>query len=146
MTDKNQLVELSADIVTAHVANNAVAAGDMSDLIQLVHDGLVKVATRNSDPVPPSVVSVGASIRRDYLVCMICGAKHKTLRRHLKAVHGVTPEQYRKDYGLPATYPTMASEYSERRREIARSIVEARAEQSSDFEPEPKSSVQPAMS
>jgi predicted transcriptional regulator len=63
-----------------------------------------------------------ASIKPDYIVCMECGRKQKTLRRHLMTAHGMTPEQYRKDYGLPDTYPLTAPNYSERRRQMAMAI------------------------
>jgi predicted transcriptional regulator len=68
------------------------------------------------------VVSIRASIKPDYLVCMECGRKQKTLKRHLATAHGMTPEQYRRDYGLPDSYPMVASNYSEQRRAMAQSI------------------------
>jgi predicted transcriptional regulator len=67
-------------------------------------------------------VSVKASVKPEYIVCMECGRKQKTLRRHLQSAHGMTADQYRKDYGLPDTYPMVAPNYSERRREMAKSI------------------------
>ena len=118
--ENQQLVELTADIVSAHVANNTVALGEVANLVQQVHQALASLgqdAPAEVEKVP--VVSVRASIKPDHLVCMECGAKQKILKRHLKVSHDMTPEQYRQDYGLPATYPMIAPEYAERRRELA---------------------------
>jgi predicted transcriptional regulator len=119
-----QLVELTADIVAAHLANNKVAVGDVATLIQQVHSalaGIGKPATEAQEP-KLAVVSVRASIKPDYLVCMECGQRQKTLKRHLQAAHGMTPDQYRADYGLPSDYPMVARNYSERRSGMAKAI------------------------
>jgi predicted transcriptional regulator len=117
----NELTELTADIVAAHVSNNRVSANEMPHLIQQVHAALaglkqdVPEAAQGRSPL----VSVRASVKPDYIVCMKCGKKQKTLRRHLQSAHGMTPDQYRKDYGLPDTYPVTAPNYSEKRRTMA---------------------------
>jgi predicted transcriptional regulator len=59
-------------------------------------------------------------VKPDFIVCMECGKKQKTLRRHLQSAHGLTPDQYRADYGLPRGYPMTAPNYSESRREMAK--------------------------
>jgi predicted transcriptional regulator len=51
---------------------------------------------------------------------MECGKKQKMLKRHLLTAHGMIPEQYRNDYGLPASYPMVSEDYSERRRTLAK--------------------------
>jgi len=118
------LLTLTADIVAAHVSNNTVAVNDLPNLIQNVHGALSAVAGRTSgpEPKPEPKVSIRASVKPDYIVCMECGRKQKTLRRHLMSAHGMSPDQYRKDYGLPDSYPLTAPNYSERRREMAKSI------------------------
>ena len=68
------------------------------------------------------MVSVRSSVKPDYMVCMECGKKQKTLKRHLQAAHGMSPDQYRRDYGLPDTYPMTATNYSEQRRGMAKQI------------------------
>jgi predicted transcriptional regulator len=116
------LLTLTADIVSAHVANNRVSPGDVAGLVQQVHGALASLgepaAPADEQKVP--VVSVRASIKPDYIVCMECGKKQKMLKRHLRTAHGMSPEQYRSDYGLPASYPMVAETYSERRRALAR--------------------------
>jgi predicted transcriptional regulator len=118
------LIELTADIVAAHVSNNTVAVGDVGNLVQQVHTALQGLQNGAPDEVGPKipVVSVRASVKPDYIVCMECGRKQKTLRRHLQTAHGMTPDQYRKDYGLPHEYPMVAPNYSETRRQMAKSI------------------------
>jgi predicted transcriptional regulator len=122
--DINKLTEITADIVAAHVSNNWVAVNDLPNLIQQVHTalaGLGQGATAEQQGKTP-VVSVKASVKPDYIVCMECGRKQKTLKRHLQTAHGMNPQTYRKDYGLPDSYPMVAPNYSEQRRGLAKSI------------------------
>ena len=116
-----QLVELTADIVSAHVSNNTVAVGDVANLVQRVHEALVTLGQPTPEPQQEKtpIVSVRASIKPDFLVCMECGRKQKTLKRHLQNAHGMSPDQYRTDYGLPRDYPMVAPNYSKRRSEMA---------------------------
>jgi predicted transcriptional regulator len=122
--DKEQLVTLTADIVAAHVANNTIAVGDVPALVQQVYGALASLGDEAPAPVEEKqpVVSVKASIKPDYIVCMECGRKQKTLKRHLQTAHGMSPQQYRDDYGLPRDYPMVAPNYSKRRSEMAQSI------------------------
>ena len=119
-----QLVELTADIVSAHVSNNTVAVGDVANLVQRVHEALVSLGQPSPEPQQEKtpVVSVRASIKPDFLVCMECGRKQKTLKRHLQNAHGMTPDQYRTDYGLPRDYPMVAPNYAASRSELAKKM------------------------
>jgi len=125
MEESDTLIGLTAEIVANYVANNRVATNDVANLVQQVHGAL---AGLGGPPEPEAaeakspVVSVRASIKPDYLICMECGTKHKMLKRHIMTSHNMTPAQYRTDYGLPDTYPMVAQNYSERRRELAKSI------------------------
>jgi predicted transcriptional regulator len=93
-------------------------------LVQQVHEALTSLGQPQQEEPQAKVpfVSSRASVKPDYIVCMECRKQQKTLRRHLQTAHGMTPEQYRKDYGLPETYPMVSANYSERRREMAKSI------------------------
>jgi predicted transcriptional regulator len=124
MAEDNQLITLTADIVSAHVSNNSVAVGDVANLVQRVHEALAGLgqAPAEGPQSKTPVVSIRASVKPDYIVCMECGKKQKTLRRHLQTAHGMTPEQYRADYGLPREYPMTAPNYSEQRRSMAKTI------------------------
>jgi predicted transcriptional regulator len=123
--EQEKLIELTADIVAAHVANNTVSVGDMPALVQRIYEalsGLRDGGEQQARQEKTPVVSVRASIKPDFLVCMECGGKHKMLKRHLMNAHNMTPDQYRTDYGLPRDYPMVAPNYSEQRRTLAHSI------------------------
>jgi len=118
------LIALTADIVSAHVSNNSVAVSDLPLLIQNVHNAL---ASLGDDLVEPEVkqepaVSVRASIKPDYIVCLEDGKKLKMLKRHLMTHYQMTPEQYRAKWNLPADYPMVAPNYAEQRRSLAKKI------------------------
>lgn len=128
MSDNNGLTEtliaLTADIVSAHVSNNSVAVSDLPLLIQNVHNAL---ASLGDELVEPEVkqepaVSVRASIKPDYIVCLEDGKKLKMLKRHLMTHYQMTPDQYRAKWNLPADYPMVAPDYAERRRVLAKKI------------------------
>ncbi|HYJ30819.1 MAG TPA: MucR family transcriptional regulator [Allosphingosinicella sp.] len=123
--EKEKLVELTADIVAAHVVNNTVSVGDMASLVQRVYEALSGLDQGGQPPARQEktpVVSVRASVKPDFLICMECGGKHKMLKRHLMNAHNMTPDQYRADYGLQRDYPMVAPNYSEQRRALAHSI------------------------
>jgi predicted transcriptional regulator len=122
--DTNEmLVTLTADIVAAHVSNNSVAISDLAMLINNVHAALSGLGTQpepEEKPVP--AVSIRSSVKPDHIVCLEDGKKLKMLRRHLMTHYGMTPEDYRAKWGLPADYPMVAPEYAERRRALAKEI------------------------
>lgn len=118
------LLTLTADIVAAHVSNNSVAVNDLPNLIQNVHTALSGIASNGSAPEakPEPKVSVRASVKPDYIVCLEDGKKQKMLKRHLMTNHGMTPDEYRQKWGLGADYPMVAPNYAEQRRTLAKSI------------------------
>lgn len=128
MTDSANLQEtfitLTADIVAAHVSNNSVAVSDIPTLIQNVHNALIGLGgAAPAEPVKlEPAVSIRASIKPDYIVCLDDGKKLKMLKRHLMTHYGMTPDQYRAKWGLPADYPMVAPNYAEQRRTLAKAI------------------------
>ncbi|WP_422062020.1 MucR family transcriptional regulator [Sphingopyxis sp.] len=122
--DTNEmLVTLTADIVAAHVSNNSVAISDLAILINNVHAALSNLGEKAvvvEKPVP--AVSIRSSIKPDHIVCLEDGKKLKMLRRHLMTHYGMTPDDYRAKWGLPADYPMVAPDYAERRRVLAKEI------------------------
>ena len=118
------LVTLTAEIVAAHVANNAVHTGDVAKLIAAVHEGLAGLGAPAAPPVPEKptgAVSARASVKPSHLISMIDGKPYKMLRRHISQ-HGYTPESYREAFGLARDYPMVASNYAEQRRALAHKI------------------------
>jgi predicted transcriptional regulator len=124
MADHQELIALTADIVSSHVTNNTVAVGDLPQLICNVHDALAGLATPAPEPVVELVpaVSIRASVKPDYIVCLEDGKKLKMLKRHLMTSYGLTPDDYRARWGLPADYPMVAPNYAEARRQLAKDI------------------------
>ena len=118
------LIALTADIVSAHVSNNDVAVADITGLIRDVHVALSSLGKAVAAPevkLEPAV-SIRASIKPDYLVCLEDGKKLKMLKRHLMTHYNLTPEQYRQKWSLPADYPMVAPNYAEHRRSLAKQI------------------------
>ena len=122
-----ELVELAAEIVAAYVGNNAVPSNELPALIKDVYGALadaVSNAGAAEEPVEElkPAVPVRRSVTDDYIVCLECGGKFKSLRRHLKSRHDLTPEEYRAKWGLPADYPMVAKNYREARSKLAREM------------------------
>jgi len=117
-------IELTADIVSAHVSNNPVVAADVPALIRSVYDALARTAEPlANEPVRGEpAVSIRASIKPDYLVCLEDGAKLKMLKRYLRTNYDMTPDDYRAKWGLPKDYPMVAPNYAETRRTLAHKI------------------------
>lgn len=118
------LITLTADIVAAHVTNNSVAVSDLPSLIQNVHEALSGLGKSEVavEPKLEPAVSVRASIKPDYLICLEDGKKLKMLKRHLNTHYQMTPAEYRAKWKLPADYPMVAPNYAEQRRTLAKSI------------------------
>ena len=118
------LITLTADIVSAHVSNNSVAVNDLSNLIQNVHAALSGISGNGgaAEAKPEPKVSIRASIKPDYIVCLEDGKKLKMLKRHLMTHYNLTPDQYRQKWGLSADYPMVAPNYAEQRRALAKKI------------------------
>ena len=121
---EDTLLTLTADIVAAHVSNNSVAVNDLPNLIQNVHGALSGISKSTSAPEarPEPKVSIRSSIKPDYIVCLEDGKKLKMLKRHLMTHYQMTPDDYRKKWGLAGDYPMVAPNYAEQRRALAKKI------------------------
>jgi predicted transcriptional regulator len=121
---QNDLLALTADIVSSHVANNTVAVNDLPQLIQNVYESLSGLTGSAGAPEAKQepAVSIRQSVKPDYIVCLEDGKKLKMLKRHLHTAYGMTPDDYRRKWGLPADYPMVAPNYAESRRELAKKI------------------------
>lgn len=120
------LIMLTADVVAAHVSNNSVAVGDLPDLISKVHTAFSVLSNQpeveaTSLPLVPAV-PIRSSVKHDYIVCLEDGKRMKMLKRYLAVQFGMTPDEYRAKWNLPADYPMVATGYAERRSELAKAI------------------------
>ena len=117
------MLALTAEIVSAHVGNNTVAVSDLSTLIEQVYNTLSSLGPESEDVNSQEpAVSVRASIKPDYIVCLEDGKKLKMLKRHLMTHYNLTPEEYRRKWNLPSDYPMVAPNYAKQRRELAKQI------------------------
>jgi len=118
------LLTLTADIVSAHVSNNSVAASDLSVLIANVYGALTDLGKPVEEvPAPKEpAVSIRSSVKPDYIVCLEDGKKLKMLKRHLMTHYQLTPADYRSKWNLPADYPMVAPNYANQRKELAMKI------------------------
>lgn len=123
MSDVN-LLELTADIVAAHVSSNNVPASDVSSMIRSVHAALKGLGTPVVAPVVEQqpAVPIRSSIKPDFLVSLESGKKMKMLKRYLMTSYDMTPDDYRRKWNLPKDYPMVAPNYAEQRRSLAHRI------------------------
>ena len=121
---KGELLSLTADIVSSHVSNNTVAVSDLPKLIENVFVTLSQLSLdgQEEETKQEPAVSIRASIKPDYIVCLEDGKKLKMLKRHLMTHYNMTPEEYRAKWGLAADYPMVAPNYAAQRRQLAKKI------------------------
>ncbi len=143
--NKTGLAELTSEIVAAYVANNSIRTADLPELISAIHSTLGSLG-KGTEPVveaepPKPAVPIKKSITEDYLISLIDGRKFKSLKRHLSAEHGMTPDEYRTMFGLPKDYPMVAPAYAKQRSSMAKSfglgrkqddVTEAKSEPASE--------------
>lgn len=117
------LISHTTAIVASYVANNTVAPKDLPELIDSVYKALGSAGSAPAEaPAQEPAVPVKKSITPDYLVCLEDGKKVKMLKRHLRTSYGLSPDDYRKKWGLPADYPMAAPNYAAQRSEMAKRI------------------------
>ena len=120
-SESSDLQALTTQVVASHVANNSVAVADLPKLIQQVYDALAGLssgagARERSQPA----VSIKRSVTPEFIICLEDGKKLKMLKRHLKTSYGLTPDEYRQRWGLPADYPMVAPNYAAQRSALAK--------------------------
>lgn len=122
--NRDTLIALTSDIVSAHVSNNSVAVGDLPTLISNVYSALAGATypMTVAQVAPEPAVAVRTSVKHDYIVCLEDGRKLKMLKRHLAAKYDMTPDEYRARWNLPADYPMVAPAYAAVRRDLAKVI------------------------
>ncbi len=131
MTDSNEkspsqdeLLRMTTQVVSAYVGNNAVNENQIPDVIQSVY-GSLEGLNNGSGTAPTSqkpAVPVKKSVTPDHLICLEDGKKLKMLKRYLRITHGMTPDEYRAKWGLPAGYPMVAPNYAKQRSAFAKQI------------------------
>ena len=122
---ENEIISLTAQIVSAHVTANDVSVSQLPGLIRDVHETLATIAQASvgqtkAEPIRAEPAEDPKnSVFADHILCLDCGQRFKTLERHLATDHGVTPEEYRAKWDLPPSYPMVTAEYAARRSKLA---------------------------
>ena len=121
---KETLITLTSDIVAAHLSNNSVDVDAVPSLITNVYGALSSLGDEapEEEERPEPAVSIRASVKPDYIVCLEDGKKLKMLKRYLRTNYDMTPEEYRARWNLPSDYPMVAPNYAEKRRDLAKKI------------------------
>jgi predicted transcriptional regulator len=120
-----ELLRLGADIVSAYVSRNAVAADAVPEIIRTVHqalEGLTRGAPAPVEERPKPAVPVSRSVQHDFIVCLEDGKKLKMLKRYLRSRYDMSPDDYRRRWGLAPDYPMVAPAYAARRSDFAKQI------------------------
>jgi predicted transcriptional regulator len=121
----SNVLELTADVVSAFISKNHIAATDLPALISQVHATLTATAAGKSEADSQKhepAVPIKNSVKPDYIICLEDGKKFKSLKRHLRNSYNLTPEEYRKKWGLKHDYPMVAPAYAAKRSELAKSM------------------------
>ena len=124
-TKSGALVELTARIVSAYVSNNTVAAGELSSLISETHAALDRASNGTSEPLREELkpaVPIKRSKTEDHISCLECGKQFKSVKRHLRTHHNLSPEEYRDKWQLPHDYPMVAANYAAARSQLAKKM------------------------
>ncbi len=136
----DEMVQLTADIVSAYVSNNKIGSAELGKLIEDVHTALQRGPGAPAAPEPEPrepAVSIRRSVTPDFIVCLEDGKKFKSLKRHLHGEHGLSPEEYRSKWGLPRDYPMVAPNYAQARSDLAKSMGLGRKAAAGGGEAEP---------
>ena len=120
----DDVLGLTAQIVSAYLSKNAVSGDELPALIRDVHKTLSGVGAEPAEPAEaaPPAVPVTNSVFPDYIVCLEDGKQMTMLKRHLMTEHNLTVDQYRAKWGLPSNYPMVAPNYAETRSTLAKKM------------------------
>jgi predicted transcriptional regulator len=113
---------MAAEIAAAFVRRNNVKADELPKLIEAVYRSLEEIAEGKTEETTKPAVSIRRSVKPDHIVCLEDGQEYKTLKRHLRAQHGMTPDAYRAKWNLKSDYPMVAPQYAAQRAALAKSI------------------------
>ena len=124
-SDLREITTLTAEIVGAYVAHHSVAASDLPELITMVGKELAGISQTPAEPEeekPKPAVPIKRSVTPDHIICLEDGKQLRMLKRHLKTQYDMTPDEYRKRWGLKDDYPMVAPSYAAQRSNLAKKI------------------------
>src|ERR1700683_4371209 len=121
----DDLLKFASDIVAAYVSNNPIPVSEIPGMIKSIHATLGGLAGAGSADAPTTqkpAIPVKRSVTPEYIICLEDGKRLKMLKRYLRSRYGLSPEEYRSKWGLPADYPIVAANYAAQRSEFAKKI------------------------
>lgn len=121
----DELIKFASEIVAAYVSNNPTAISELPGMIKSIHATLGSLAGASGPDIATTqkpAIAVRKSVTPEYIVCLEDGKKLKMLKRYLRSRYGLSPEEYRAKWGLPADYPVVAPNYAAQRSEFAKRI------------------------
>lgn len=127
--DAKITAQITAEIICAYVSNNTLPASELPILLTSVSGTMANLLTKvradnelETQQKRKPAVPIKKSIKPDMLTCLECGLEFQSLKKHLRASHDLSPEEYRERWGLPSDYPMVAPAYAERRSKLAKKI------------------------
>jgi predicted transcriptional regulator len=120
-----ELAAWTTDIVSAYVSNNAISGEKLPEFIGTVYKALSNASVQQVEQPKVELkpaVPVKKSLTQEYLICLEDGKKFKSLKRHLQAHYGLSPDDYRQKWGLPRDYPMVAPAYAAARSNLAKTM------------------------
>lgn len=124
-SDQDDVLAHTTAIVSSFARNNTLSPSELADLIRVVHRTLSSLGRNELDAGldrPKPAAPIAKSVHADYIICLEDGKKLKMLKRYLRSTYNMSPDEYRKRWGLPADYPMVAPNYAARRSEFAKKI------------------------
>jgi predicted transcriptional regulator len=123
-TTPDEVLKGTAEIIAAYVAQNKLPADNLAELIRAAHEALSSAArpARPAQARRKPATPISRSVQRDYIICLEDGKKLKMLKRYLRSHYDMSPEDYRRRWGLPPDYPMVAPAYAARRSDFAKKI------------------------
>jgi predicted transcriptional regulator len=118
-TEDQSLLLMTTKLAKSYVAGNKISSEDLPGLINDLHQTLLNLDNPETAGALEPAISVRKSVKKDQIICLDCGKGHKILKRHLRTAHGLTINEYRERWNLPADYPVVAADYSVQRSKMA---------------------------
>lgn len=124
MPDSPDLIGLTASLVAAYLRSNPMPTGELADFIRTTHTALATVQAHQTQPAVPQqpAVSIKKSITPGAMICLECGGRKQMLKRHLHTAHGLSVDDYKAKWSLPANYPMTSPNYAGTRSVLAKKI------------------------
>ena len=129
LNNNNSIIETVCDLVSAYVSNNTVPSPELVTLIKDVHSAVVTMSSADCNSVSGVVdetltpaVPINRSVQPGYIACLECGQRFKSLKKHLRTHHNLSPEDYVNKWSLPSDYPMVCPDYAKHRSNLAKKI------------------------